>query len=286
MSGLGAEFTGVDVNGKKLTSFGYADDIVMTAKTPRDAQDMLDYTTHFPEDEWYESLTNKCRSLVFLAVPSKKKTYVGRAQCFSVDDSPIPSVVVNDMFSYLGEKVLTTGINEQHAIPLPLLEILQKLMRGALKPQQKMVILKQQVIPMFISRCQKPTITAKISAEVDKKIRAGVTKILHLPIHCNNTIFYAPGKRSGLGIFSFRENIPRIILKILAAVRSEDTIMAAILPDETKWIVAQRRILRLHEADKATLEEHNMMKLESSFSGGGININTKRVQSFGLGKTM
>lgn len=266
---LQRNFTGITFNQKNITCCAYADDMLLFSKNACDGQLMLNDTTEQLGSRGMLLSAPKCRSLLLRTVPSKKKLFVDQQHQFNINNSPIPCVKVQEMFKYLGEDIYSEGVSSGQ-LPLQLLHHLQKVLRAPLRPQQKMKILSKYLIPRYISTSQRPNIHAKVLEELDRKTRAFCKKVLHLPKTSTNSIFHTPIKNGGLGIFSFRQNIPRIMLDRINRIRELDEILCDVLNEDTPWIVKLVRLRRPHEATKNLLVQHNTDSLEASFSGGGM----------------
>lgn len=92
---------------------------------------------------------------------------------------------------------------------------LRRTENAPLKPPQKLSIIKHYLQPCHIYGLQNPEIKSKVLNSADRLIRLSIKKILHLPKQAPNATLYAPIKRGGLGIFSFRSRIPGILLSRL-----------------------------------------------------------------------
>lgn len=260
----------------KLTCCAYADDMILFAKTAVDAQLMLDAVVHMLGSHGMLLSPQKCRSLLLRMVPSKKKLFVDNIHQFNINSILIPCVGVGEMFTYLGEEVNDEGVS-RGKLSLQLFEHLQKVIRAPLKPQQKMKMMSKYLIPKYISRAQKQSISGKVLEEMDRKIRVFVKKVLHMPPGSSTAIFYTPLKAGGLGIFSFRQNIPRIMLQRIEKVRRMDEVLEEVLHDNVLWIGNLRRLLRPHEVTKNLLTECNSNTLEGSWYAGGGGLYTMKV---------
>lgn len=260
-------YQGIQVNGTKVQCLAYADDLILLAQTPRDLQSMLNTTIEFLAKRGMSLNAKKCRSLCFLRVPAKKKIYVESNHQFTVNHEKIPTISVNNLFDYLGEKVGAEGIQK---LPLECLNFLQKIAKAPLKPAQKLQAITKFILPIFISKCQKPSITGKTLSEIDRKVRICIKKILHLPASCGNAIFYTPARLGGLGVFNFRSNIPRILIGRFDKITAEDNIISSIIPSSTQWVNNLRGLIRPFERSKESLAKFYAEKLSSSFSGGDV----------------
>lgn len=266
---LERDYTGIIYREMNITSCAYADDMLLFAKTALDSQLMLDATSQQLRKRGMMLSALKCRSLLMRTVPSKKKLFIDTLHKFTINDIEIPSVGVNEMFSYLGENVSNEGIHIGK-LGEDMFASLKIISSSPLKPQQKLKMLTKYLIPRFISRAQKQSISGKILEELDRKVRCFIKKVLHLPQQCTTAIFNTPVRLGGLGIFSFRQNIPRIMINRLTRMRELDETLQKILIDNEGWISKLRRMIRPHEVSNTVTSEWNEQELEGSFSGGGL----------------
>lgn len=263
-------FQGVKINNISVQCFAYADDMILVAQTPRDLQSMLNEVVVNLGKRGMELNAGKCRSMTFLTVPSKKKTFLETHHQYRIATEPIPAMKITEMFEYLGEKVGVEGISNHNSLPVNLLSMLQKVRRAPLKPHQKILAITKYIMPIFISKAQKPEVTGKVLCDLDKKVRMCLKKILHIPTQCSNAILYAPRQSGGLGVFSFRHCVPRIMSSRLSRIVNQDELLRNLIQVNTPWVVKVRQLIRPFEESKDSLNTHYTEQLEYSFSGGGM----------------
>lgn len=99
-----------------------------------------------------------------------------------------------------------------------------------LKPVQKLCLIKRNMIPRCIHLSQNPQVSLKILRKLDQLIHMTVRQILHLSRSCSDAYIHAPMRKCGLGVLSYRLNIPRIVADRLRNLRSNcDTFTTVIL---------------------------------------------------------
>lgn len=253
----------------KLSALAYADDICLCSEDRGDAGRLLSATVKFVEKRGLEINVGKCNSLTLQRVPSKKKIFVDTEPYFKIGDEFIKPINIFDEFRYLGQVFSTSGLS-RCSTPV-LYEQLSAIRRAPLKPQQKMSILRYYLIPRYIASLQKPNASLRLLKEVDKKIRAFTRMTLHLPSHCSNSVFYAPLKLGGLGIFSFQSMIPVITRGRMRKLSEATPLLHATIN------LAQPIMERINRQIDPNIEDTNAMKrklgedLEGSYNGKGLN---------------
>lgn len=127
---------------------------------------------------------------------------------FRLRGSLIPIVSTLNSFKYLGHHFSATGLGKPSLHNL--CEWVKNLGRAALKPDQKLQLLRNYLVPRLLHGLQTPRITAGVLRECDKVIKHAVKAWLHLPIHTADALIHAKIRDGGLGIPSLRVSIPRI----------------------------------------------------------------------------
>lgn len=129
--------------------------------------------------------------------------------------------------------------------------------------------LKMHIIPRYIYVLQQPNIHKNVLKRSDRKIRWAVRHILHLPSHCHNSGIHAALKSGGLGVLSFLQSIPRILLNRTIKLRGSDRYIDAAMQEAQNNGRLERLIERNCNTKLDTLK-HNERELQLSFSGNGL----------------
>lgn len=96
---------------------------------------------------------------------------------------------------------------------------LDKLARAPLKPQQRLFIIREFLIPNLLHLSVLSRIRIGTLIKTDRLVRAFIRKHLNLPHDAINSFFHASIRDGGLGIQYFRLIIPGLRIKRLEAVR-------------------------------------------------------------------
>ena len=129
-----------------------------------------------------------------------------RAQLY-IDGERVPVMTTDGSYRYLGLLVGPCGFinGYQESVLKTKLERLQK---SALKPQQKLQILRRQVITSSLYALTLGEVSQGRILAVDKIVRKFVRKICHLPHDTPNSAIHADMKAGGLGVPSLALTVP------------------------------------------------------------------------------
>lgn len=262
------EQKGADIGAVDIPVMGYADDLVIMANDHKQAQKLLNKTSEFFENRHLQMNIQKCSSLVLSVVPNKKKTYVRKTPTFYVKGRPIPAIDVENMFKYLGMYFKYNGTTRCDIGELD--NQLTRIAKSALKPQQKLVIIKRYLIPKYIHALQSPAINSKILKTADRKIRSSIKRILHLPTHLSDAALYTQCREGGLGIFSFSRKIPLIINNRVQKLRGLSVRVDNVINESNRTIVRINKIVKQGYRTHDEINRTNASELEASFYGNGL----------------
>lgn len=193
--------------GLSVTSMAFADDIILTASTKIGLQCQLDYLHRYLEERGLEANASKSRTLTILPSGKDKKTKVVTDHTYTIGGDPVESITSTTQWKYLGIRFTATGTTND-GVRQDLKLFLYRLAKAPLKPQQRLVALRQHVVPRLLHRLVLGPITAKLLVGLDRIIRSAVRQWLTLPLDVTLGFFYAPISEGGLGIMCLRTAIP------------------------------------------------------------------------------
>lgn len=266
---LDEDFDGINIDGNKVTCLAYADDIILVAGVPDDGKRMLKKTLDFLTSMSMSVNAKKCSSFVLKTVPSKKKVCLDTRTVFKINSTAIPKIDTEGSFKYLGENFTFTGLSPPSLGNL--FDQLKRISRAPLKPHQKLSILKEYLVPRYIAQLQKPNINRKVLKMADAKIRKAARCFLHLNSRCHSSVFHAPVKYGGLGLFNFSDNIPIIIKARIDKLRNASPQLNAIFQLATNRLNNICKMIKPGSTTKTEIEEKHHQLLENSFSGNGLS---------------
>ncbi|KAH0809334.1 hypothetical protein GEV33_013457 [Tenebrio molitor] len=141
----------------------------------------------------------------------------------------IPNVYAFNAFRYLGHEFGHKGIEKPSILNLA--AWLQNIKKAPLKPDQKLTLLKQFVIPRLLYGLQNPNVTTRTLRDGDRLIRKAVKGLYHLNAHTAHALIHACVRNGGLGVLELRRAIPRIFLGRLSTLVEKvgDRVLSSVL---------------------------------------------------------
>lgn len=268
LADLNKTFKGVTVDNHSITSMAFADDLIIMSAAGKDLQRMLDYCNEYFKQRGLSINSSKSHCLILRTVPSKKKVYVDKNFTLKTNGEIIKSIDIGESFKYLGHKFDSQGMEKCQLRNLK--EQLDRIMKAALKPQQKLQLVKFHLLPRYIASLQRPNIPQKTLNGADRIIRSAIRRILHLPKASANAILYTARKDGGMGIFHFKSMIPLIAISrwekltnICPTLRRMEGIMK-------HWIERYKRFIPENPNPKNAIKLKFKGDLDSSISGNGL----------------
>ncbi|CAK9834514.1 Retrovirus-related Pol polyprotein from type-1 retrotransposable element R2 (Fragment) [Anthophora retusa] len=136
---------GIDLNGAKLTTLAFADDIVVVAPNPKVMLHHIKLMEGFFKKHGLQVNVKKCATFQCLSVPGTKRLVVETRSHLRFNGVPIPTLGVSSQLKYLGINYTYCGA----IMPSPskLEGMLTNLKKSHLKPWQKLTMLQRYLIP-------------------------------------------------------------------------------------------------------------------------------------------
>lgn len=208
----------------KVGSAAFADDLITFAGTELGCRQQLSALEKYGPKLGLVFNGKKCNFIALQKAAGKTRKVVVRDDIvLKIHGVAIPCITTLQKFKYLGVMYSADGPKEAMPILLPLLERLQ---RAALKPQQKLTILRTYLLPKFIHTLTMSTPTQKLWRGIDKSIRkylTGSRGFLHLPVHLTRSVYSAPVSEGGLGLMEFETSVPTMIFRRLNRLSASDS---------------------------------------------------------------
>ncbi|GBN17314.1 Retrovirus-related Pol polyprotein from type-2 retrotransposable element R2DM [Araneus ventricosus] len=151
--------------------------------------------------------SSKSFTISLVADAKNKKIKLESALTFKVSNSPISTLKVNDSFKYLGVNFSAKGLLTADCGP-PLKNYLNKLKTAPLKPQQRLWILNNILLPKLFHLLVLSSVPAGKLNKLDSAIRTFVRGVLYLPADCPSSCIHASVLDGGLGVPSMRVSVP------------------------------------------------------------------------------
>lgn len=188
-----------------INARAFADDIALFSGSEVGMQELLSTTEKFLDARGLELNADKCISICLRKAGKAKKSQVADSSVnnppkFTVNRKLIRLLGINEKCRYLGVQYTPLGaVNPLEAVS-DLKIALRSLSEAALKPQQKLVMLREHLIPRFIFSFINTECYPKLMGTQDRLIRRWIKETLKLPQSLCTDYIYLPIKEGGLGV--------------------------------------------------------------------------------------
>lgn len=211
---------GFDISGTRINALAFADDLVLITSSARGMQIMLDISA--TQLAQFGLALNIEKSSVISLVPSgrEKKMKVLSESIFNINDINLKQTAVTNTWKYFGINFAATGKQTcRNALEL----LLARLMKAPLKPQQRMMMLRQFVIPRLLYPLTVGRANMGNLKQMGTKIRGFVRATMKLPKDAALGIFHAPVADGGLGVMSLARHVPMMRLNRIERMSNSDS---------------------------------------------------------------
>lgn len=199
---------GVKFRNMVINHIAFADDLVLLANNIIELQKLINILSETLAEVGLKINSSKSFTLHWVKVTKRKKLIYDNTESITVNNQVIPTLEVTDTFTYLGAAFGTTGLLKIDGGQFRQdLLILQK---APCKPQQKIFMMKNFLIPKYYHSFIFSKLTAGNLNKIDVLVRKTVRSILHLAHDPPKAAFHAKVVDGGMGIPSFRFVIPLI----------------------------------------------------------------------------
>lgn len=162
----------------QLDVMAFADDLVIATTTPAGLQSRLDSLKDFLVDRGLEINPKKSLTLCILPSGKQKKTKVGGEKKFHIGEAEIPSADTTTRWKYLGVTFSARGL-ASGPLEQDLRNLIQRISKAPLKPQQRLVALKYYTIPRLLHRLILGPVALKLLKKLDRMLRFEVSPQNH-----------------------------------------------------------------------------------------------------------
>ena len=139
-------------------------------------------------------------------VDRKKKWVVNPSEHLYIGAVPIPACSITQTYKYLSLFVGAKG--PVSGVATKLQGYIDNVTRAPLKPQQRLYVLKQHIIPSMFHQLVLAGSTNKLLKFLDVKIRGAIKKWLKLPKDAPDAFIHSSIDEGGLGVLKLRCMIP------------------------------------------------------------------------------
>lgn len=278
---LDKEGYGYQAGENRILGVAYADDVILTTQSKATMQCLLDIAIPMLAERGLSINADKSFSVSLVAAGKVKKVKVIATPEFKIGETLLPFKGVTTMWKYLGVNLDDSGRLPPDCGELP--GLLDRLSTAPLKPAQRLVILKDYLVPRLLHRmiCGK-TPTAKQLRELDQRIRNVVKrKWLHLESSVPTGFLYAKSAQGGLGLPCLLTLVPRTKLSRMTKLTNSDypSVKWACSTEGFMADMAKTRALcrSLHETIETPQQEleYWAKRLHSTFDGAHMKVADK-----------
>ena len=256
----------------RLNCLAFANDLILISESPSTMKILINITTTFFSARSMKINATKCFCLR-IALSMKNHTIINVTEpTYHINNHPIPRTGYNQFFKYLGVQFNPSGKMKVNVNKVS--NYLHYLQSSPLKPQQKLFMLREYLIPKLYHQLILGRITIGLLKQLDLKIRQFIKSFLHLQHFTPDTSV----ADCGLRIPQLLYRIPGFLLFHLEKLRQSNDIIITSLSatDEIQSLRSKcLSILNLEgiptkaEQRKQT-NKHTHQQLYSTVDGKGL----------------
>lgn len=197
---------GFDLPDARISHLAYADDVSLVASTYIGLQLLVDRFIAGAAAAGLDVNIAKTRVLALKSYGKVRKV-IPYQPPIKIDNSLISFVTFDNPVEYMGLAFDPTGLVPRDLKHL-LTTYLDNLHKLRAKPQQKLYILREVLLPRFHYYFSFYSYAVKTYLDFDVSVRKFVKNLLHLPKDVPNAFFYSTILDGGLGLFNARWRAP------------------------------------------------------------------------------
>jgi hypothetical protein len=220
---------GVKVGEQAVFALAFADDLVLISDTESGLRDLLLKCEQFYAKRGLRLNPDKT---VLMTRDKTNKLYISNINVAGVRPHSLSS---GEFFRYLGVQFDPSGRTAPNKTALT--ELLEKLTKAKLRPNQRLYFLRHHLIPTLLHELVLGRATAGLLDTWDGLIKHFLKRHLKLDHWIVDGIIHLPNRKGGLGIPLLRQYVPKILLKRLTNLKASDN----------PYVIAY---CRTHEFDK------------------------------------
>ena len=261
----------------RCNALGFADDIILITNEANPAQELLRLTTHFFNERSMRINAKKCFSLSLEMSRKDRSPFCITEPRFFIEGQPIPPTTDKTFFKYLG--ILFGPSGKQAPSVETLKELLYRVKKSPLKVQQKLILVREFILPKISYKLVLGRFTKALFQKFDQLIRDAVRDILGLPSDLPTASFYTKIKFGGLGIQETALTAPTSIFKRASTLKnSKDPVIKCLgtSPMIEKLINTCVNCMPRNdeglplEPSKTSVEKHHTNAWFNSVDGSGL----------------
>lgn len=198
---------GFTLQGKLVSSIAYADDVILVSSTKMGMTKILEEFAMTMATFGLHINFDKSNMMSIVPSGKQKKVKVLTDPTFSINGQHMNQIGILDGWKYLGIQF------EGHTMAnrrVSLYDDLVKLDKAPLKPQQRMQMLKMNVLPKYLHVLVLGRPTKGQLKTLDNHVRRHVKHWLKLPKDVPTAYLYASVASGGMGVMCLQESVPLI----------------------------------------------------------------------------
>lgn len=266
---------GIMYGDDNVSTLAYCDDLVVVAKTAAGLQASISNITEILRGSGLEVNPQKCKTLCLAVSAKHKKFVVDTHTDFMVNDRPLGKLAPEDTYKYLGIQIGSSGPADSSKQLL--LDGLRQISEAPLKPQQRISILVEVLLPRLQHRLVLGRTCLTTLRSFDRLIRKHLRQWLHLAKDAPISFLHARTADGGLGVPTLAATT--FFLKqdrLLKLLQSPDQVIQRVTEEEgyskelANWC-GPINVLRTQCRTKKDVAETYKNKLYSTCDGKGLS---------------
>lgn len=266
------EAHGLLLGGTRVAGIGFADDTVLVSDSVHGMRRHLRVLEEFLRCTNMEVNPAKCLALQLGAVSDAKsmKSTILTRPLFQIGGVDVPCMNAETQLGYLGLQYDYRGSVAPSAANITVL--LERLRLAALRPWQKMEILRTYLLPRLVHSLQTPKVRAGKLRWIDRCVLRFVKTTTHLPVTAPSAVAYAKQSKGGFGLPCFWRFIPTLYGQRLAKLEASTDPQLACLARTQTIKGLQQRLLKMSGGMDTMKQYHDQMaiNLASTALGSGL----------------
>lgn len=217
---------GYSLGGSRICAIAFADDIVLVSGSVLGLQYNLDNAVKTLKTFGLTINVDKTAALSYRGYNHNGSRVMSPSaeELFTIGTVTIRQLGSADKWRYLG--IDFQGIACCRVTSEGLTSDIRKVSKAKLKPQQKLLLLKQFVLPKHVQKLVLGSTTQTLLRDLDKVTRKFTRKWLHMPHDVPNSYVHCAHRNGGLGVSSLSLDVPRMRLARVQKFIDQDSELA------------------------------------------------------------
>ena len=213
---------------QQISYLAFADDMVLFSRTREGLQRQVEHFVSGLAASGLSLNAAKCRTMAIVVNGKTRKWVCDPGAFIRIDGEEVPGNSITETYRYLGLEFNPKEANSSALAKL--VERTRQLSKAPLKPQQRLWILKEKLLPSLLHDLVLSKCTYGLLADLDRRVRLNVRSWLRLPRDTPLPFYYADVCDGGLGIMNLRFAIPPLrAQRLRAMVSSVDPVVKAVV---------------------------------------------------------